>query len=62
MAYYIVTDNQTKNGEKPKQHLVSAKNKGAALSAIVEPRFSVVVAEDTDLIELTKSGVEVVNA
>lgn len=62
MAYYIVTDTQTKNGDQPVRHIVNAKNKAAALSAIVEPRYSVVTAEQKDLIELSKAGVEVIEA
>lgn len=62
MAYYIVTDTQTKNGDKPVRHLVNAKTKAQALSAIVEPRYSVVVADSADLIELTKAGVETIEA
>ena len=44
MAYYIVTDTQTKNGDQPVRHLVNAKTKAQALSAIVEPRYSVAIS------------------
>lgn len=60
MAYYKVTDNS--DPKIPKHHLVNAKNKGQALSAVVEPRFTVEAASDTDLITLTKNGVEVIDA
>lgn len=62
MGYYIVTDTQTKNGDGPVRHLVNAKTKAQALSAVVEPRYSVVVADQKDLIELSKAGVEVIEA
>lgn len=58
--FYIVTDNT--DSKNPKQHIVEAKNKSQALSAIVEPRFSVMPAEPADLIKLSKEGVEVVSA
>lgn len=59
MPYYKVTENT--DGDK-KNHLVSAKNPAAALKAVVEPRFSVVVAEPEDLIRLTELGVKCVEA
>ncbi len=60
MPYYIVTDTQTKNGDKPVQHLVAAKTKAAALAAVVDPRYSVVIAEQKDLILLSAAGVKVI--
>lgn len=62
MPYYVITDTLTTNGDKPVQKLVSAKNRAQALSAVVEPRFSVVLADPGDLIELSKAGVEVIEA
>jgi hypothetical protein len=60
VGYFIVTDTLTKNGDKPVRHLVNAKNKAQALSAIVQPRYSVVAADSKDLIELAKAGVDVI--
>lgn len=61
MAYYIVTDTQAGNGEKPAtQFLVCAKNKAAALAMVVEPRYSVIIADPKDLILLSAAGVKVI--
>lgn len=57
MPYYVVTDTKAS-----KQHLVLAKNQAQALKAVVEPQFSVRSAEEKELIALTKSGVEVIEA
>ena len=61
MPYYLITEQGT-NGDKPKQHLVSAKNQAQALKAVVEPRFTARVAEEKELIELTKAGVALIEA
>lgn len=42
------------------EFIVNAKKEAQALSAIVQPRYSVVKADQKDLIELSKAGVEVV--
>lgn len=62
MPYYIITDTLTKNGDKPLQKLVNAKTKAQAISAVVQPRFSAVVADSKDLIDLSKAGVESIEA
>lgn len=62
MGYYIVTNNQPHNGDKPTRHLVNAKTKAQALSAVVEPIYTVVAAEQKDLIELSAAGVKVIEA
>ena len=61
MAYYVVTET-TSDKEKPKLHLINAKNQAQALKAVVEPRFTVRTAEEKELIALTKNGVEVIEA
>jgi len=60
VAYYIITDSI--DPKNPVQHLVQAKTKAQALSAVVEPRFSVVLAEDDDLIKLSQDGIKPIKA
>ena len=57
---YVVTE-ETASGES-KQHLVEAGSQASAIRAIVEPRFAVRLAEQTDLVTLIKAGVEVKKA
>jgi hypothetical protein len=59
MPYYVVSEH---SGDSPKLHLVNAKNQAQALKAVVEPRFTVRVAEEKELIALTKSGIDVIEA
>lgn len=62
MPYYKISDTTVKNGDKPTVHLVRAKNQAQALSAIVDPRYTIEVAEQQDLIDLTASGVKLIDA
>lgn len=59
MPLYIVTDYA---GDKPQQHLVKAKTPAGAIAVIRDPRYSAKIAETSELIALTKAGVEVVEA
>lgn len=62
MPYYKISDTTVKNGDKPTVHLVRAKNQAQALSAIVDPRYVVEVADQKDCIELTAAGCILVDA
>lgn len=55
MAYWIVTDT-----EQSKEFIVGASREAQALAAVVKPRYSVIKAEEKDLIRLSAKGVPVI--
>lgn len=60
MPYYIVTEKVTDS--ETHDHPVKAKNQAQALAAIVDPKFTIRLAETEELLALTQAGVKVIEA